>query len=662
MLRPKHKPPRMTRRNLLIRCGMGILALPFLSRRRRFSAKAQAILSCVTGGSCATAAANGASIPSWTTPTYGATATTSSGQLAYVPEGMVFVPAGSYVMGAANSPVYTVSLSGSVTSGTGDNRHTVTLSDFCISKYLITNAQYKVFCDEMGSSYRPSYWNNSAFDATAKANHPVLYVGYNNAAAYCAWVARKTGWTVALPSEAQWERAARGQTATGAEYVYPWGNTTTATDYKDRLNFNGTLAEANGTPVTVNGNSYPNWPFVITASGGSLNVSNFKAIAHDYDDTTTADIDESSSAVQAIWSAIANAGGYTTPVGAYPASPAGCHDMAGNAFEWTRDYFTNSYYITLAKTTSDPVVDSTSVLSTADELSGSDGTITNSSGQPTIIVRGGSWYANESSCLTHHRTETRAAGQGGYNSVGFRITAAPVLGSASAPVISQAGVVNAAGGEAGVSPGSWISIYGSNFAGAARTMANSDLVNGAMPTSLGGVSVRIDGKAAFVYYVSPTQINVIVPDDATAGNVAVTVTNASGTSSPVTVALQPVLPGLFVSSGYAVGVRVGDGAAVAGMAVKAGDVLELYGTGFGPTSPAVASGAVFSGAYQAANPVTVTIGGIAAPVSWAGLIGAGLYQINVTVPSGLAGGDYPIIATVSGVSSQSSALLKVQAS
>jgi hypothetical protein len=55
--------------------------------------------------------------------------------------------------------------------------------------------------------------------------------------------------------------------------------------------------------------------------------------------------------------------------------------MAGNSYEWTRDYFTNSYYITLAKTTTDPVVDSTSVLSTTDELSGSDGTFSTASGQ-----------------------------------------------------------------------------------------------------------------------------------------------------------------------------------------------------------------------------------------------------------------------------------------
>ena len=57
-----------------------------------------------------------------------------------------------------------------------------------------------------------------------------------------------------------------------------------------------------------------------------------------------------------------------------------------------------------------------------DRNSGSDGG--RGGGRPTKIIRGGSWYANESSCKTHRRTETRAAGQAGYHSVGFRVVMA----------------------------------------------------------------------------------------------------------------------------------------------------------------------------------------------------------------------------------------------
>jgi uncharacterized protein (TIGR03437 family) len=91
-------------------------------------------------------------------------------------------------------------------------------------------------------------------------------------------------------------------------------------------------------------------------------------------------------------------------------------------------------------------------------------------------------------------------------------------------------------------------------------------------------------------------------------------------------------------------------------------MLQLYGTGFGPTSPSASSGLVFSGAYPTTNPVTVTIGGVAAAVSFAGLVGAGLYQINITVPAGLTAGDNAVVATVGGYSSPSDALVKIASS
>jgi uncharacterized protein (TIGR03437 family) len=87
-------------------------------------------------------------------------------------------------------------------------------------------------------------------------------------------------------------------------------------------------------------------------------------------------------------------------------------------------------------------------------------------------------------------------------------------------------------------------------------------------------------------------------------------------------------------------------------------VIELYGTGFGPTSPAVAPGTVFTGSAPTTSVVTVTIGAAPAVVSYAGLVGAGLYQINVTVPS-LADGTYPVFAQVAGATTQSGVSLKV---
>jgi uncharacterized protein (TIGR03437 family) len=233
--------------------------------------------------------------------------------------------------------------------------------------------------------------------------------------------------------------------------------------------------------------------------------------------------------------------------------------------------------------------------------------------------------------------------------------------SGAAPAIASGGVASAATGASGLAPGSWTAIYGTNLAAATRTLTSSDLVNGYLPTSLGGVSVQVNNQAAYMLYISPAQINVLAPDDSRTGSAPVTVTNSAGTSNTISALMQTVLPGLFVSSGnYVRAVRVSDGAIIDGAATAtAGDVLELYGTGFGPTATSVAAGLVFQGAYPTGNQVGITIGGVSAPVSFAGLVAAGLYQINVTVPAGVADGDHAVVATVAGVSSPSTALLKM---
>ena len=255
------------------------------------------------------------------------------------------------------------------------------------------------------------------------------------------------------------------------------------------------------------------------------------------------------------------------------------------------------------------------------------------------------------------------------------ITAGVTLSTpaAVAPSISAGGVGNAVSGAAGVAAGSWVSIYGTNLATAARVLASSDLVNNTIPLTLGGVRVQINGKSAFPQYVSPTQVNVLAPADTATGTVAITVTNTAGTSNSVTATMQAVSPGLSVLSGYVRAVRYPDGAIVNGTgnaesgyttsaAVGQGDILALYGTGFGPTSSTVATGVVFTGAYPTTGAVTMTIGGIAAEVLWAGLVGPGLYQINVRIPASIPDGDNAVVAMVAGLNTQTSANVKVAAS
>ena len=223
------------------------------------------------------------------------------------------------------------------------------------------------------------------------------------------------------------------------------------------------------------------------------------------------------------------------------------------------------------------------------------------------------------------------------------------------PVIAAGGVVNAASYQAGVAPGALIAIFGQNLAATARGLTSSDLASGSLPTTLGGVSVQIDNRPAFLYYVSPGQINAQAPADSNFGTVPVTGTNAGGTSDPVGVNLQNVLPAFFTSQNYAATMR-SDGTLVMAAATKPGDIVELYGTGFGPTDPDVSPGAVFSGSAPLANPAAVTIGGLDANVSYAGLVGAGIYRISAAVPA-VADGDHEVIAQVAGIRTQPGVLL-----
>jgi uncharacterized protein (TIGR03437 family) len=89
-------------------------------------------------------------------------------------------------------------------------------------------------------------------------------------------------------------------------------------------------------------------------------------------------------------------------------------------------------------------------------------------------------------------------------------------------------------------------------------------------------------------------------------------------------------------------------------------VIELYGTGFGPTNPAVPAGQIFSGAAPTTNAVTLEINNVSVIPSFAGLSGAGLYQFNLTVPSGLGRGDVSLRASAGGVQTPLSPVISLQ--
>ncbi len=221
-----------------------------------------------------------------------------------------------------------------------------------------------------------------------------------------------------------------------------------------------------------------------------------------------------------------------------------------------------------------------------------------------------------------------------------------------APTVLTGGVAPVYSTSTTIQPGSWVSIYGTGFA------SGISVWNGDFPTTLGGVTVTINGKPAYLWFVSPTQINLQAPDDSVTGSVDVVITNGNGSvTAKVTLGQASPSFSLFPDGKHLAGVISRSGGAYefvgptnafafATRPVKAGEVLILYGVGFGPTVQPVPAGTVFSGAAAMQSEVVITIGGVKAQVLFAGLTGAGLYQFNIIVPAGLTPGDKSVQAVI----------------
>jgi uncharacterized protein (TIGR03437 family) len=187
---------------------------------------------------------------------------------------------------------------------------------------------------------------------------------------------------------------------------------------------------------------------------------------------------------------------------------------------------------------------------------------------------------------------------------------------------------------------------------------------------LDGVAVSIDGKPAYVEYISPSQINVLAPDDLTLGTVQVQVTAAGQASNGFPVGTQQFAPAFFTLDGgkYVAAQHSADysligapGAIPGATPAQPGEIILMYGTGFGPTTPPLpTANQVTTAEPLAANAVQISIGGVPATVDYAGLVESGLYQFNVTVPAGLPSGDAPVVATIGGESTQSQLYITIQ--
>ena len=242
-----------------------------------------------------------------------------------------------------------------------------------------------------------------------------------------------------------------------------------------------------------------------------------------------------------------------------------------------------------------------------------------------------------------------------------------------APLINSGGVTPLFSAVTTVAPGEWISIYGSNLA------VGTSLWTGNFPTSLGGTSVSVDGRPAYLYYASPGQINLQAPSDSATGSVNVVVTTGSG-SATATVTLAAYAPswslldikhvagiilrsdgsGAYGGGTYDIIGPTGTSLGYKTVAAKAGDTVALFGVGFGPTTPAVLAGQALTGTAPVTNPVSLLLNNAPVTPSFAGLSSAGLYQVNLVIPAGLGTGDVPLIATAGGVPTPSTVVISLQ--
>jgi len=227
-------------------------------------------------------------------------------------------------------------------------------------------------------------------------------------------------------------------------------------------------------------------------------------------------------------------------------------------------------------------------------------------------------------------------------------------------------------------------LFGSAFADASvnRNVGGSDLVNNALPTNLANTCVQAGDKRWGLIYVSAAQINAVADPLTTSGTVPISVISNCDqpnaiTSTPVNVNLAEETPQFLfdvqdpsgknevVAVNAITGAKVGPVGLIPGVTfapAKAGDILTVYAVGLGPTKPAAVVGSLAAGAADITGEYSLTVGGVNADVSYAGLTPtySGLYQINFTVPSGLMPGNQPIVFKVNGTPTPDGAYLAVQ--
>jgi uncharacterized protein (TIGR03437 family) len=226
------------------------------------------------------------------------------------------------------------------------------------------------------------------------------------------------------------------------------------------------------------------------------------------------------------------------------------------------------------------------------------------------------------------------------------------------PTLVSASAVNAASYTLGngIAPGSYISLFGTYLSDVSQGASYTPLPI-AMETPTYYVSVAFDANGVSVpgalSFVSPGQINVQVPWElAGQSSVLIKVNNEPLNGNLITVPVTTYSPALFVVNGIAAALNLNYQLITTSNPATRGDYVVLYANGLGPVSNQPADGAVAQGnpLSSTTTAATVTIGGQPANVEFAGLAPgfAGLYQLNVQVPTNISAGSQPVVVSIGG--------------
>jgi len=219
------------------------------------------------------------------------------------------------------------------------------------------------------------------------------------------------------------------------------------------------------------------------------------------------------------------------------------------------------------------------------------------------------------------------------------------LAALAPTTIRPSGVVNAASFLASLSPGAIGTVFGTTLAGGV-----TDHADHVWPLSLAGVQVQVNGEPAPLLYVSDSQINFLVPQDAVDGLASVKVNTAAGTSATAQIQLAAVSPGIFFDFATNFGAIIipATGQWTQQRPAQRGESVDIYCTGLGPV------GVDDSGSIVTVDQPQVKIGNLDATVSFSGIArtyGAGLYRVTVQIPQNATSGIQLLSLSMNGVRS-----------